>query len=66
MDISHGDVDRYNALPGLLEGFSLGVIYVSAMMWEEQTPALMALRRAIRESGVPLRELCVANPEPLV
>ena len=62
--ISHGDVDHYNALPGLLERFSVGVIYVSPMMWEEQTPAIMALRGAIRESGVPLRELRAGDRLP--
>jgi competence protein ComEC len=55
--LSHADIDHYNALPGLLERFSVGVIYVSPVMWEEQSPALVALREVILESGVPLREL---------
>jgi len=56
--ISHGDLDHYNALPGLLERFSVGVIYVSPMMWENDNPAMEALREAIRQAGVPLREIC--------
>ena len=55
--ISHGDVDHYNALPGLLERFSVGVIYVSPMMFENDNPALAALREAVTESGVPVRQL---------
>ncbi len=55
--LSHGDLDHYNALPELLERFSVGVIYISPVMWREQNPALVALREEIRDSGVPLREL---------
>lgn len=55
--LSHADVDHYNALPGLLERFSVGVIYVSPVMFEDRGPALGALRAAIRRSDVPLREI---------
>jgi len=55
--LSHGDVDHYSALPGLLERFSVGVIYVSPVMFEDDNPALAALREAIGVSGVPLREI---------
>lgn len=55
--LSHSDIDHYNALPELLERFSVGVIYVSPVMWEERGPAMAALREAIRQSGVPLREI---------
>jgi competence protein ComEC len=55
--ISHGDVDHYNALPGLLDRFSIGVVYVSPMMFDEENPALAALRESIDFHGVPLREI---------
>ncbi len=55
--LSHCDVDHYNALPGLLERFSVGVIYVSPVFFEEDNPAMAALQEAIRDSGVPLREI---------
>jgi len=55
--LSHADTDHYNALPELLERFSVGAIYVSPAMWQRRSPALEALREAIAESGVPLREI---------
>jgi competence protein ComEC len=55
--ISHPDVDHYNALPGLLEKFSVGAVYVSPVMFENETPALGALRRAIEDRGVPVRTI---------
>jgi len=55
--ISHADADHYNAVPGVLERFSAGVVYVSPVMFRDSTPALEALREAIQARGVPLREL---------
>ena len=55
--LSHGDVDHYNGLPGLLERFSVGAVYISPVMWENQNAALHALRRAIDAAGVPIREV---------
>lgn len=55
--ISHADADHYNAVPGLLERFTVGVVYVSPVMFRDSTPALEALRDAITSASVPLREL---------
>mgnify|MGYP002623019434 FL=1 len=55
--LSHADADHYNALPGLLERFSVGVVYVSPVMFAESSPALNKLEQSIRRSGTPLREL---------
>ncbi|MEQ8791379.1 MAG: ComEC/Rec2 family competence protein [Pirellulaceae bacterium] len=55
--ISHADADHYNALPELLERFSIGAVYVSPVMFRDDSPALDALRRKIDEAGVPLREV---------
>ena len=55
--LSHGDVDHYNALPGLLEKFSVGTIYVSPVMLRNDNPAMAALKAEIRSHGVPLREI---------
>jgi competence protein ComEC len=55
--LSHPDTDHYNALPGLLERFSVGVVYVSPVMFEDETPTLVALRSAIRSADVRLEEL---------
>jgi competence protein ComEC len=59
--ISHADVDHYNALPGLLERFAVGTIYVSPMMFDgfddSATGGPQVLLDAIRAAGVPVREL---------
>lgn len=62
--LSHADIDHYNALPELLDQFSVGVICVSPVMWEGRNPALRALQEAIRASGVPLRELGAGDRLP--
>jgi competence protein ComEC len=53
--LSHADTDHYNALPELLERFSVGVVYVSSTMFDEKSPALLALHEATLRHGVPLR-----------
>jgi len=55
--ISHADADHYNAVPGLLEQFTVGTVYVSPVMFRDSTPALETLRDAIQSAGVTLREL---------
>jgi competence protein ComEC len=52
--LSHNDIDHCNALPGLLERFSVGAIYVSPFMWEKQNAAITALGEAIDAWGGPL------------
>ena len=59
--LSHGDVDHYNALPGLLERFSIGAIYVTPVMFENQNAAVLALREAIDRAGVPVREISAGD-----
>ncbi len=53
--LSHADADHYNALPGLVKKFSVGVVYVSPVMFEERAAALEVLRRSIEAAGVPIR-----------
>jgi competence protein ComEC len=55
--LSHADVDHYNAMPGLVQKFSVGVVYVSPVMFEEETAALKVLRSSIERAGVPIREM---------
>ncbi|MCE9527593.1 MAG: ComEC/Rec2 family competence protein [Planctomycetales bacterium] len=55
--ISHADSDHFSALPELLQRFSVGVIYVSPVMFDNVAtqPALIELKAAIDKSGVPLK-----------
>lgn len=55
--ISHADADHFNALPGLLERFSVGAIYVSPVMFENLPPAVQSLRSSIDHARVPVREI---------
>jgi competence protein ComEC len=55
--VSHADADHFNAIPDLLDRFSLGAIYVSPVMFEDLPPAVRELRQSIARAGVPLREL---------
>ena len=56
--LSHADTDHYNALPLLLDRFSVGVVYVSPMMFQQKhNQALAALQKAIHGAGVPIREI---------
>ena len=59
--ISHADADHYNAVPEILEQFSVGVVYVSPMMFEQRSPALDALQAALTEANVPVREITSAD-----
>ena len=55
--VSHADSDHFNALPGLLERFSVGTIYVSPVMFDELQPAVIELQQAIDKRRVPLKVL---------
>jgi competence protein ComEC len=60
--LSHADVDHYNAVPGLLERFHVGAVYVSPMMFDwygatgpDEAPNV--LHNAIDAAGVPIHEI---------
>jgi competence protein ComEC len=60
--ISHADVDHYNGVPGLLERFAVGKIYVSPLMFDPWATAgdLTApnyLKEKLDQAGVPLEEV---------
>jgi competence protein ComEC len=59
--LSHPDIDHYNALPGLLQKFSVGAIYVSPVMFEKRTEAVAVLRSAIDEHGIAVQEVCAGD-----
>ncbi|MFO0868209.1 MAG: ComEC/Rec2 family competence protein [Pirellulales bacterium] len=55
--ISHADTDHFNALPDLLERFTVGTVYVSPQMFERPSGAVRALRSSLRAHGVVCRTL---------
>jgi competence protein ComEC len=54
---SHPDTDHYNALPELLDKFSVGTVYVSPVMFAKHRRAVADLHDAIKKHKVPVREL---------
>jgi competence protein ComEC len=62
--ISHPDIDHYNGLPELLKRFSVGVVYVSPVMFEDETPTLKALRASLDNRKTPCRELRAGQSLP--
>ncbi len=55
--LSHPDLDHYNALPGLMDRFSVGVVYVPPRMFDNAGYTLRVLRETIEQAGVLIREL---------
>jgi len=59
--LSHSDTDHYNALPELLERFSVGTVYVSPVMFDEQNSAIRYLSQCIDRAGVPVRVIAYGD-----
>jgi competence protein ComEC len=55
--LSHADVDHFNGLPELVEQFSVGVVYVPPLVWDEQGRSMAILREAIGRQGIEVREM---------
>lgn len=60
--LSHADVDHYNAVPGLLERFSVGTVYISPLMFDPlatggKLNAPEHLREVLAEEQIPLHEV---------
>jgi competence protein ComEC len=59
--LSHSDTDHYNAVPGILERFTVGAVYVSPVMFRSVDDTIdrgpKVLRDAIQKAGVPIREI---------
>ena len=53
--LSHADTDHYNALPELLERFSVGTVYVSPVMFDAPNNAIRYLSQSLEKAGVPVR-----------
>ena len=56
--LSHADSDHYNALPELLERFSVGTVYVSPVMFDATNASLRYLSDAIDRAKAESRNSC--------
>jgi competence protein ComEC len=59
--VSHPDLDHFNALPGLMERFSIGEVCVSPLMFQKRTHTVHVLQRAINAHGIPVHEIWAGN-----
>lgn len=59
--VSHADVDHFNALPELFERFSVGAVYISTVMLEDDSPAVQLLVHAIEQHQIPLRRVSAGD-----
>jgi competence protein ComEC len=55
--VSHADADHFNAIPGLVERFSVGTVYVSPVMFDSLPPAVKELRDSIEQKRISVREI---------
>jgi len=62
--LSHADIDHFNALPELLRRFRIKAVYVSPVMFQGESAALVALAESIKEAGVPIRYCCEGSVLP--
>jgi competence protein ComEC len=58
--ISHADVDHFDAVPGLIERFEIGVIYVSPHMFSpiespELSPSIVAFQQLLADTKIPVK-----------
>ncbi|MGN6137008.1 MAG: ComEC/Rec2 family competence protein [Aureliella sp.] len=51
--LSHADADHYNAVPGLVERFSIGQVIAPEQFWRHLAPELGALREALDRHDIP-------------
>ena len=57
--LSHADLDHFNAVPTLLERFDVGVMYMPATMFHQESPAVRLLKHAIADRAIPLKTIAV-------
>lgn len=55
--ISHADADHFNAVPGLLERFSVKALFGQERMFGRSDPAVTFLEAALRRRRIPVHEL---------
>ncbi|QEG23850.1 ComEC/Rec2 family competence protein [Mariniblastus fucicola] len=53
--VSHADVDHFNALPELLDRFTIGSVWISPMMANDDAASVRTLRQALDQYSVPIR-----------
>lgn len=55
--ISHGDLDHYNAIPELIERFTVGIVFIPPGMFDQPNVPLQALHQRLQDHRIPIGEL---------
>jgi competence protein ComEC len=55
--ISHADIDHFNALPELCRRFSIGVVYLSPQMIEDNALSVRALMNELQSQSITVRPI---------
>jgi len=56
--LSHGDIDHFNAVPHLVEQFSIDTVFVSRQMLTSQSPAVRSLFESLKRHHVEVKTVC--------
>jgi competence protein ComEC len=59
--LSHADVDHFNAIPGLADRFSIGMIYTTTPFLRNRQPAAAVLFEALEQHGIPVRRVSAGD-----
>jgi competence protein ComEC len=62
--LSHADIDHYNGMTELLEKISVGLVYVSPRMFDEEKSSLKILKAALDSHRTPCKELWTGQSLP--
>jgi competence protein ComEC len=62
--ISHADLDHLNAVPDLLDRFSVGTVVVPPGVLDQESAGIARVRAAIASAGVPIREVRAGDAWP--
>lgn len=55
--LSHADADHYNAVPGLVERFSIGQVTAPPHFWQHLAPEVGSLRQLFQQRDIPATRL---------
>ncbi|MCC6507836.1 MAG: ComEC/Rec2 family competence protein [Pirellulaceae bacterium] len=55
--VSHADADHYNAIPGLIQRFSVGQVTASPQFWQHPADELGQLRQHLHDRKIPATRL---------
>lgn len=55
--VSHADADHYNAIPGLVERFSVGEVVAPVQFWQHPAAEMGQLRSVIHQNRIPAERI---------